>query len=318
GGTRIKAGLVDDRAAIITSKTLDTPPEFEAFKEAIQTTVASFLDRESRMAGIGIGCKGVVNSATTRIEALPGTFRFLEGVCLSDLVKPVLTHPIPLFADNDARAALAGEVVWGVARGLSDAVMLTLGTGIGGGILADGRILRGARGVAGHLGHLTIDPDGPMCSCGNRGCLETFFSALAIEASAMAGIHIGCESALTRPRAGEVAVTCKEVFDAAAAGDYFAGSILDRSIAILASALAGLAHALDPQVIILGGQITEAGSILFEPLKRAVWQRTRHLLGREVPVVRQGVADSSGLVGAAALARMGIESSGSQRPVSPN
>jgi glucokinase len=211
--------------------------------------------------------QGIINSETTRVEVLPGTLHYLEGHLLSDLVGGSAL----VRADNDARAALAGEMAWGAARGRTNAVMLTLGTGVGGGILADGRLLRGSAGVAGHLGHLTVDPEGPVCICGNRGCLETVFSARAIEADAIAAVLRGCESSLTATFGADPrAITCEAVFAAASAGDDVARRICDRAIKYLAGAIAGIFGALDPEVVILGGQIAAAGPVLFEPLQEQV------------------------------------------------
>jgi glucokinase len=213
----------------------------------------------------------------------------------------VLPADIPITADNDARVALAGEVAWGVARECRDAVMLTLGTGVGGGVLANGRILRGASGAAGHIGHLTIDPDGPLCVCGNRGCLETLFSARAIESDAFTALHRGVETRLAGCQSK--VPTCAEVFELAQQGDAVAADIVQRATEVLGAALAGLALVLDPEVIILGGQISAASdALLLEPLRKDVGWRARCLLRRDVPVVRSKLVDPSGVIGAAALA----------------
>lgn len=302
GGTRIKAGLVGEEGRVIARDAVNTPANLNDFKEAVTGIILKLVENRELPAGVGVGCKGIVNAETTEIEILPGTFQFLEGLRLANLVGLVLPGTIPVCADNDARVALAGEAVWGAARGLRNVVMLTLGTGVGGGVLAEGKILRGARGVAGHLGHVTVDPRGPVCYCGNHGCLETLFSARAIEAEALHALHRGCESVLTeRFRDNSEALTCQAVFDAAAEGDDVARTILDRAIEKLGAALAGLLHAFDPEVVILGGQISEAGAMLFDPLRRIVAWRSKRLLGREVPIVPQQVADRSGIVGAAAL-----------------
>jgi predicted NBD/HSP70 family sugar kinase len=163
-------------------------------------------------------------------------------------------------------------------------------------------LLRGNGGVAGHLGHLTIDPDGPLCICGNRGCLETFFSARAIESEAFAAAHRGCDSALTRRyRQSHGRLTCEEVFAAAAGADEVALEIVTRATRILGGAIAGLVHAFDPEVVIVGGQISTAGELLFEQLRPEVWRRTLRLLRREVPIVPSQLSDPSGIAGAAAL-----------------
>ncbi len=300
GGTRIKAGLVDGEGKIVASRAVDTPVDPDSFRQSLLDLIACL---GGSPCAAGIGCKGIIDAATTTIASLPGTLHNLEGLVLAELVGPALPAGTPVRADNDARVALAGEVVWGAARGRSDALMLTLGTGVGGAILANGRLLRGASGAAGHLGHVNVDPDGAPCICGSRGCLETVFSAHAIEARAYEIVHRGCQSKLwERFRHAPLSITCRDVFDLAAEGDPLAAYVRDGAIRMLGVALAGMAHALDPEVAILGGQIAEAGDTIFGPVAREVAWRCRVLLRREVPVVPQEVADRSGVVGAAALA----------------
>jgi glucokinase len=247
-----------------------------------------------------VGCKGIINPDSTLIEVLPGALHYLEGLRLSDLVG--LPTDVPVFADNDARVALAGEIVWGAAKGYQNVVMLTLGAGVGGAVIANGQLLRGHAGMAGYLGHLTVDPDGPVCSCGNRGCLETVFSARAIEGEAWSAVHRGCPSTLTSLfREQPQLATCRTVFQAASEGDELSRSIIAKAIHTLAAAIAGLMHVFDPEVVILGGQVVDAGAELLTPLREEVWARSRGLLGREVPLLEQQVSDKSGIVGAAGL-----------------
>jgi glucokinase len=258
------------------------------------------LEATAVPAGVGVGCKGIINPDSTLIEVLPGSLHYLEGLRLSDLVG--LPVDVPVFADNDARVALAGEMVWGAAKGHENVIMLTLGTGIGGAVIANGHLLRGHAGVAGHLGHLTVDPDGQLCSCGNRGCLETIFSARAIEGEAWSAVHRGCPSTLTKLfREQPQLATCRTIFQAASEGDDLSRSIIAKAIHGLAAAIAGLLHVFDPEVVILGGQVVDAGTELLTPLREQVWDRSRNLIGREVPILEQEVSDRSGIVGAAGL-----------------
>ena len=306
GGTRLKAGSVDSRGQVLANRVVDTPTDIEAFSAAVAALVRELADGEPPSA-VGIGCKGIIDTATTTVSVQPGTFSFLEGVRLAGLVSPVVGQETPVFADNDARVALAGEVVWGVAKGRKNVIMLTLGTGVGGSVLVDGKILRGAHGAAGLLGHVTVLPNGRFCDCGNRGCLETVFSARAIEAEALHAVHRGCESVLTeRFEHDKGGLTCKAVFDAAEEGDSVARAIRDEAIETLGAAVAGFLHVFDPEVIILGGQIVEAGESLLAPLRREMAWRTKRYLGRQVPVLLPEVEGSSGIVGAAALARMSL------------
>jgi len=174
--------------------------------------------------------------------------------------------------------------------------------GVGGAVLAHGRLLRGHTGLAGHLGHITVETDGAPCACGNRGCLETVFSANAIEGEAWSAVHRGCHSTLTRLfREQPQLASCRTIFQAASEGDELSQTIIAKAISRLAAAIAGLLHVFDPERVIVGGRVADAGADLMIPLQEQVWQRSRALLGRDVPLVEQAVADKSGIVGAAGL-----------------
>jgi glucokinase len=294
----MKAALVDSSGSVLQSRKTNTPLSLDGMREVLEGLLAEFSGA-LKPVGCGVACKGIIDPTTTRVECQPGMLHYLEGSVLADLVCEAAAVKMPVFADNDARVALAGECVWGAARGLRNALMFTLGTGVGGGILADGHIVRGHRGVAGHLGHVTVEVDGQPCICGNRGCLETVFSARVIEAAAYSAIHRGLLPAF--PHATANPPSCADVFRAADAGDDTARWIVASGNRKLGAAIAGLALALDPEVIIVGGQIAGAGELLFSPLREEVASRTRALLRRELPVIPMQVADPSGVVGAAAL-----------------
>jgi glucokinase len=300
GGTQIRAGMVDENGAILASRTIPTPNDLDGFLPSLHDAIRWLLEATALPAGVGVGCKGIINPDSTRIESLHGALHFLEGQRLADLVG--LPLDVPVFADNDARVALAAEIVWGAAQARQNVVMLTLGAGVGGAVLVNGHLLRGHTGVAGHLGHVTVDPDGVLCACGNRGCLETVFSARAIEAEAWSAVHRGCSSALTRLfREQPQLATCRTIFQAASEGDELCQSIVSKAIGKLAAGIAGLLHVFDPEIVILGGPVADAGTDLILPLQEQVWDRTRGLLHREVPLLEQQVADKSGIVGAAGL-----------------
>ncbi|HEV3331838.1 MAG TPA: ROK family protein [Bryobacteraceae bacterium] len=300
GGTQIKAGMVDETGAILASRTVATPTDLDTFVVSLREAVGWLLEATAPPDGVGVGCKGTINSDSTRVETLWGALHFLQGLRLSELVG--LPSDVPVFADNDARVALAGEMVWGAARGHENVLMLTLGMGVGGAVLVDGQLLRGHSGVAGNLGHLTVEPDGVACGCGGHGCLETVFSARAIEAEAWAAVHRGCGSVLTRLfREQPQLVTCRTIFQAAREGDELARTIVSKAIRRLGGALAGLLHVFDPELVILGGHVADAGADLLAPLQEEVWGRSRIMLGRDVPLIEQKVADKSGIVGAAGL-----------------
>ena len=298
GGTTIKAGLVDNYGCVIASRKEMTPTNVAAFRTILEALAQSLMtETPGPVTGAGFASKGLIDPESTRVIANPGPTVFLEGHTLASLVADALPPNCAVAGDNDARAALAGEVKWGAARGCTDALLFTLGTGVGGGVLAGGRIIRGAGGIAGHLGHVTVDPWGAHCICGGRGCIETIFSARAIESAADEMIHRSVDTALhdspTRPP------TCEYVFVLSQQGDPVARHIVDRATTALGAAIAGLAHALDPEIIIIGGHIADAGDYLFQKLRGELDWRTRKFLKREIPLVPAQVKDA--IAGAAAL-----------------
>jgi len=294
GATAIKAGLVGLGGNLIESFREPSPRT----PSALHDFVHSVLKRAGApVCGIGVGCKGVIDTATSRVNSLPGDLYFLEGKLLADVIG---AGDFPVYADNDARTALIAEVLWGSARGKRNVVLLTLGTGVGGAVLVDGVILRGASGAAGHLGHMTIDLHGGLCICGNYGCIETRFSSRAMESEYLAHLHRAAPATLSLEHAGQPPST-EAIFRAAAQGDESARYVLDRALEYLTAALVSFLHMFDPEVLILGGNIADAGSQLLDPIRQKVAQRTRILLGREIPIVFQSAAGYGGVAGAAGL-----------------
>jgi glucokinase len=293
GGTAIKAGIVGTGGDILETFHEASPRT----TSALHDFVASVLKSAPRpVRGIGIGCKGIIDTSSTRVQSLPGDLRFLEGQLLSEIVATGL----PVCAENDARTALLAEVLWGAAQGRRNVVMLTLGTGVGGAVLLDGSMLRGMGGVAGHLGHVTVDPGGELCICGNYGCLETLFSSRAIESAYWGHLHRAAATQLSVDAAGRLPTT-EAIFRAAAEGDECARYVVDRALEHLASAIVSFIHIFDPEIFILGGNIAAAGPALIAPIQDKITRRTKTMLGRNVPIVFQKVVGYGGVAGAAGL-----------------
>lgn len=297
GGTNLKGGLVDGTGKLRLALSEPTPRSAANFKKVAKAFLAK-LGRGVSIQAIGIGCKGVIDNKTTTVVRSPGDLKHLENHSLRDLIGAAAAGK-PIHADNDARTALIAEWLWGAAKGFENVLMLTLGTGVGGALLMEGKIMRGAHGVAGHVGHMTTDIHGPMCICGNYGCLEGVFSARAIEAAAFSATHRRVGSVLTDRG---VSADCSQVFQAAAESDEVAQWIIDRATLHLSAALASLVHLVDPELIILGGQIAEAGPQLLDPLRHELRRRTRFLIGRDLPIVFPRVPSHTGVIGAAGLA----------------
>jgi len=294
GGTLLKAALVTVRGELQATFQQDSPRTAAALRDFI-LSVRRHAQRP--VTGIGIGCKGVIDSSTTRVNSLPGNLHFLEGCVLREVVE---MEGLPVCADNDARAALVAEVLWGSARGRRNVVLLTLGTGVGGAALVNGMLVRGVSGAACHFGHMTIDVRGGLCICGNHGCLETRFSSRAIESDYAAHIHRALPTLLKPDADGRVPNT-EAIFRAASDGDASASRVLDLALEALTASVVSLLHIFDPELLILGGNIAAAGTQLLEPLQDEVDRRTRGLLQRKVPIVLQSAIGYGGVAGAAGL-----------------
>jgi glucokinase len=294
GGTAIKAAFVDSDGNLLESFREESPRTTTGLETFLRKVRAS---ARVPVVGFGIGCKGVIDPVTTRINCLPGDLNFLEGVTLCNLIE---MDGLPFCADNDARTALVGEMLWGAARGRRNVLMLTLGTGIGAAALVDGVILRGASGAACHLGHITMDLNGGLCICGNRGCVETHFSSRAIESEYFAHIHRASPARLSIDEAGRVPTTAA-IFQAAADDDPCARRVLEVAFEYLTGALVSFLHIFDPELLILGGNVAAAGPELLSRMEEQVVERTRILLGRDVPILLQKTIGYGGVAGAAGL-----------------
>ena len=294
GGTEIKAAIVDLRGNLLERHHASSPRTTSSLRDFVHAVIKC---ARSPVLGIGIGCKGIIDAASSRVKSLPGDLHFLEGQLLSEVID---AGGVPVCADNDARVALIGEVLWGAARGRRNVVMLTLGTGVGGAVMVDGVMLHGVNGAAGHLGHTPIDPGGGLCICGSYGCLETYFSSRAIESEYWAHMHRAAPATLSIGSGGEMP-NAEAIFRAAVDGDECARYVIDRALDYLGAALVGFLHTFDPDVLILGGNIAAAGPQLTTPIQEKVSRRTRILLGRAVPIVFQEMVGYGGVAGAAGL-----------------
>jgi glucokinase len=203
--------------------------------------------------------------------------------------------------ENDANAAALGEAWVGAGRGVRDLVYITVSTGIGGGLILGGRLYRGANGTAGEIGHTIIDPEGPRCHCGNRGCLEVLASGTAIAAEAREGVARGERTSLQRLAGRPESLTAAEVAEAARRGDAFAAGIYRRAGSRIGLVLSNLLTLVNPALIVIGGGVSKTGDLLFGPIREVLAARRYPAPALGARVVPAGLGDDAGIIGAAAL-----------------
>jgi glucokinase len=214
---------------------------------------------------------------------------------------------VPVFMDNDVRAATLGEQYFGAGKGIANFICITLGTGVGSGIVISEKIYRGPTCSAGEIGHTTIFKDGPYCNCGNRGCLELYASATGIARRAREYIIAGHYTVMTEMVKGDLSkITAETVSIACDMGDNLAALIIEETAEILGIGIANYINILDPEMVIIGGGVSLAGDKLFSPLKKVVSKRTMKNMGEKVNIVQAKLRDEAGMIGAAVLAMEGL------------
>lgn len=299
GGSQVRAALVDQAGTILrrAAKTTDVaggPRGVVAQMRALLGEVGGTANREL-IAGVGVAAPGPLDSDTGRIidiPTLPGWRDFpLREILASDLSLPVIL-------ENDGIAAANGEWTFGAGRGLRHLVYVTVSTGIGGGVVVDGRLLHGKRGMAGHVGHMIIAPDGPRCACGARGCFEAVASGSAL---GEAGRKAALASADMRFAGREAdAITSRDVVEAARAGDPVAIDLLRREAVWLGIGFTSLIHLYSPERLIVGGGVSRAFDLLRDGIVEVV-QSSAMVPFRTVEIVEAALGDNAGLAGVAAF-----------------
>jgi glucokinase len=252
---------------------------------------------------------------------IPATIDHERGVAVSAVNLPLADLPIrdlvaervglPVFVDNDANVAALAEQLYGAGREADDMVLLTVGTGIGGGLVLNGEVYRGATGAGAELGHVVIDINGPPCqgNCPGRGCVETMASGTALGREGLAAAEADPDSVLAAMLAEGQQIDGKAVTEAALGGDPTAISLFDLIGTRLGAALVTFANTFEPQVIVVGGGVMAAGDLLLDPARRVLQARALRPMN-ETPVVAAELGPDAGMIGAAAMARIELEREG--------
>lgn len=272
-------------------------------KEILSELLEEQMAEPKDILTIGIGVPGPVEQAAGVLRSppiMPGWDRFpIKSMFAGE-------HAAPVFVDNDANVMALGEHWGGVGRGVDNMLFVKVGTGIGSGIIADGRLYRGTQGSAGDIGHVSVDPNGPVCTCGNLGCLEAMAGAPAIVLEAERRARKALSPALAAVLEEHGELTARDVGGAAGLGDYEALTIIRRSGRLIGGVLATLVSLLNPSLIVIGGGVSQIGHSFLAEIRSTVYQRSLPLATRNLPLVLSELENDAGVVGASVLAAEGV------------
>jgi glucokinase len=300
GGTNLRIALVDPDATVVEERRVDTPQTLDEIVDTITDAVRELAPRRIDAHALGVGAAGMVDHQGT-IHYSPNVPAFLQAPVRARLEESV---GMPTVVDNDANVAVVAELVHGAARGCTEALLITLGTGVGGGVVTRGEVLRGAHGFGAEIGHFQVDPDGPLCACGQRGHWEALASGTALGALGREWAGAGAARSLLA-RAGSIErITGVLVGDVAQEGADDAIAVVEEHARRVAVGLVGLANIFDPERIVVSGGLVELGDLLLDPLRAAFDGRLEGAAHRPpVPIVVAELGGQAGVVGAAVLAR---------------
>ncbi len=303
GGTNIVAGTVAEDGSELLGL-VSEPTISEQGADAVLGRIAKLARasmgaaRGKEIAGVGIGSPGPLDTTTGVVLLTPNLG--WTNFPLRDRLAHALGLPATL--DNDANCAIFGEWWRGAARGVRHVVGLTIGTGIGGGIVLDGEVYRGASDIAGEIGHMTIDLNGRRCKCGNYGCLEAYASGPAIAARAVEGIEAGADSSLPQYVNGDLRqITAQLVYEGANDGDDYAFEVVRDTARFLGVGVANIINIFNPQVVVICGGVTLAGERLFGPLRSEAKRRAFKPAVDVCQIVPGELTGTAGVYGAAAV-----------------
>jgi glucokinase len=301
GGTQSRVALVNSDAKIL--KRVSVPTEAgQGYKIIIKSIRELLTDDElARVVGIGVAIAGLVRADSGTLvysPNMPGWLNFPIKQIFAD------EFGVPIYVGNDASLAAIGEYKYGAAKDIDNFIYITVSTGIGGGLILDGKLYVGADGYAGEVGHMTIDPDGPLCVCGMRGCFEAMASGTAIAREARERIAAGDKSSLSDIVDCDLSkITAATVEQAARSGDGLAKDVMHQAAVNLGIGLSNLIIIFNPDAIVVGGGVSRSNELIFDPARQVVAKRAVRYLQRDVPIIKAVLEDNVGLIGAAAMAQ---------------
>lgn len=294
GGTSIKLGVMNETGTILNKLEVPTPKTYEDTISLFTKLIKEIQRENEGIMAIGIGVPGFVDITAGKVE---------EAVNLGwndvQLKKDLEDNldDIPVYIDNDANLAALGEMWIGAGQGAKNLICITIGTGIGGGVIVDGEVYHGKNAMAGEIGHMPIRPDSHIkCNCGKVGCLETEVSATAMVHYAKEAVKAGRETTLT------IDSTAKDIFDALEKNDGLAKEIIDHTAYYLGMAAAQIASVIAPEKIVIGGGVSKAKSLILNPIKDYFYHFSTTKLAEQTELVLAELSNDAGIVGAAKLA----------------
>lgn len=301
GGTHLRVALVDDAGRILKQLKQETPKGDSArcIVEALANAARQWDADTLPVVATSIMVPGAVDAEKAVVLQAPNLPSLVNFELKAELEQRL---GWPVFLENDANAAAVGEMWMGAARCCRDVISVTLGTGVGGGVILDGKLWRGSHGSAGEIGHTTVDPfSGLKCKCGNTGCLELFASATAIVRMTREKLALFPESTLKSE-----GLTAAKVYDAGRNGDELALAVFKRFGMYLGIGLANLINLIDPQIIVISGGAVNGWDLFAPEMYRQVEERAFRTTAQQVKIARAECGDNAGLLGAAKLARTGL------------
>jgi glucokinase len=304
GGTNVRAAIIEAGGQIRARARRPTPqtgPEdvVQAMVEALQQAAEEAGVSVDRLVAVGVGAPGPLDHSTGVVYAPPNLAGW-DNVPLKQMLQDRLRRPV--FVGNDANVAALAERRYGAGKGSDDVIYITVSTGIGGGIVTQGRLLLGPAGTAGEVGHITIDIHGPRCACGNIGCVEALASGPAIARQAQARLRAGQPSMLRELVSSLEDITAEHVVEAARRGDPLAATVMEEAARNIGVLVVNLIHLFNPAVIAIGGGVSNAGELLFGPIRQVVQERALKAAAAVCRIVPAALGDDVGLYGAAAWA----------------
>lgn len=304
GGTNTKIGLCNEEGKILHSSSIKTDSihGVEDTLERIWLEIQKQLTEEKLtkedLSGIGIGIPGPVKNQS--IVGFFANFPWEKNMNLKEKME-TLTG-IRTLVDNDVNVIAQGEAIFGAAKGHKSSITVALGTGIGGGIFVDERLISGMTGAGGEIGHMKLVPDGKLCGCGQKGCFEAYASATGMIREALSRLYVNKLNALYEKFQGNYeTLEAKDIFEAAAAGDVFSQEIVDYEAEYLAMGIGNLLNIINPEVVVLGGGIALAKEQILEPMKQKIRKYALEITLENLEIKTGVLGNEAGILGAAAL-----------------